>query len=326
MNTNTLHDELYNLTAHKMKAEFGDKIEIQRTEAIKTNGLKDSMLVKLKDRQIGIPLYLSDFAEDVEQGATLEQVSNEMCNLYRKHLYDNVELPILDYGHAKENLYCVVVNKERNQNLIDTGTIYQEIPNTDLALIVRYKMDSTELGQASFVVKQNQLTYLQITEAEAIEFAKTNSCKDDYSIKSMGDIFREMGMPEEMLNDMNVDDMMYVVTNNDKLYGATGVFISKELREEVVSKVNCDKGVYIIPSSIHETIVVPAYLESENIKEMIKDVNASVVSDSDFLSDNLYYCDCKLNLHIASTELMEQLDQMEETVKIVDLCHSTMHM
>ena len=48
----------------------------------------------------------------------------------------------------------------------------------------------------------------------------------------------------------------------------------------------------IIPSSVHETIVMPSYLAGGNeytLGKMIGEVNESVVSDEEILSDNAYY-------------------------------------
>lgn len=52
---------------------------------------------------------------------------------------------------------------------------------------------------------------------------------------------------------------------------------------------------YILPSSIHELIAVPAYgEESDNLAGIVKEVNRSAVLPEDKLSDTVYrYCRAK---------------------------------
>jgi hypothetical protein len=60
-------------------------------------------------------------------------------------------------------------------------------------------------------------------------------------------------------------------------------------------------GFVILPSSIHECILAPADLDKRELKLMVGDVNESVVSDQEILSNNIY-----------------EYDFMERTIKVVD--------
>ena len=60
-----------------------------------------------------------------------------------------------------------------------------------------------------------------------------------------------------------------------------------------------DEDYYILPSSIHEIIILPASccMEYSDIDEMIVEINETQVSEEDTLSDHAYYyCrkDCQL--------------------------------
>jgi hypothetical protein len=50
-------------------------------------------------------------------------------------------------------------------------------------------------------------------------------------------------------------------------------------------------GYTVIPSSIHELIVIPKEMSSPAINAMINDVNSSSVSAEDYLSDHRYEFD-----------------------------------
>jgi hypothetical protein len=51
-----------------------------------------------------------------------------------------------------------------------------------------------------------------------------------------------------------------------------------------------DTDLYIIPCSIHELILVPAYDEADPsyLIDMVREVNATEVRPSEVLSDNIY--------------------------------------
>jgi hypothetical protein len=81
---------------------------------------------------------------------------------------------------------------------------------------------------------------------------------------------------------------IYVVSNTADCLGAGAVFypgVLKEISDDLES------DLYIIPSSIHEVLVMPASdmsIDPEGLCSIIHEVNTSTVSDEEILSDNLY--------------------------------------
>ena len=63
--------------------------------------------------------------------------------------------------------------------------------------------------------------------------------------------------------------------------------IDNDIFVELSEKMGCD--LYILPSSIHEVIVVPAFnsVNSEELRDMVRDVNKTAINSEDFLSDSL---------------------------------------
>jgi len=77
-----------------------------------------------------------------------------------------------------------------------------------------------------------------------------------------------------------------LVTNKDLVYGAGQLMNKSALRE--VSDI-FKKDLYILPSSIHEIMVVPAQeIKLEILRQMLKEGNQTVVSADEYLSDNIY--------------------------------------
>ena len=77
-----------------------------------------------------------------------------------------------------------------------------------------------------------------------------------------------------------------LVTNKDLVYGAGQLMNKSALRE--VSDI-FKKDLYILPSSIHEIMIVPApEVELDFLRKMLDDGNRKVTRAEDYLSDNVY--------------------------------------
>ena len=83
---------------------------------------------------------------------------------------------------------------------------------------------------------------------------------------------------------------MYVLTDSgNKTLGASQLYLKDKIKEFADI---CECSLYILPSSIHELILIRedfAGICVEELKQMVQSVNATEVSDEDFLSDNLYF-------------------------------------
>lgn len=82
---------------------------------------------------------------------------------------------------------------------------------------------------------------------------------------------------------------MTVLTTKGAVNGAGVIFCDSVLRK-IRQKIG---DFYILPSSIHEVIVVPVSggIECEELTEMVKTINATEVAPADRLSDKVYLYD-----------------------------------
>ena len=86
--------------------------------------------------------------------------------------------------------------------------------------------------------------------------------------------------------------LMYVLTNMQRNYGAA-VLLYPGLLEMIGEE--WKENFYILPSSIHEVLLVP---ESKNpglseLKEAVFSINRTEVTKEEFLSDTVYYYNCR---------------------------------
>ncbi len=124
-----------------------------------------------------------------------------------------------------------------------------------------------------------------VSEAQLYKQALENTTSNTV-VRSMIDILQEMMPGFEAPIDAPTEDMMYVVTNNDKNYGSAILLAPQELRR-VLKPVFKDEDVYIIPSSVHELIVCKGSQgDPEILRNMINDVNTSQVEERDLLGSS----------------------------------------
>ena len=83
---------------------------------------------------------------------------------------------------------------------------------------------------------------------------------------------------------------MYVMTNEQQINGASVMLYEGIFRR--FTRVH-PSDYYILPSSIHELILVPAneVHVPEELFDIVKNANDTVVSQDDYLSDSVYFYD-----------------------------------
>ena len=98
-----------------------------------------------------------------------------------------------------------------------------------------------------------------------------------------------MGMSKEDMEMMCMstdEEQMYVLSNTMKMNGASAL-LDKKIMEEIVKTVG---EFYILPSSIHEVLIVPVKsgMDIETLENMVCEVNATQVQLEERLSDHVY--------------------------------------
>ena len=290
--------------AHIVEKNLSSEIEgfkCSTADVLKNNGVYVTQIQgRIETSGIAPSVTVDDYIDAIEEGRiSIEDAANSITESIKVHL-DDVKIPVINNATAKNNLFLSVINKECNQELLKSA-LCQDLDN-DLALVTRFNCYSKDDGIASFVFKSEMLPTIEMTESEALEIAYQNTVNMEYSVRNIASVIAEqLGYKDEDIAAMfGADDLpMYVVTTKNSINGAVGLFISEDLRKKVYDTIGCDDGYYVLPSSVDELIAVPNIFEPEQLKEMVKEVNGTVVEASKYLSDNVYFCDKDLKLSIA---------------------------
>lgn len=198
----------------------------------------------------------------------------EIKKIYNESMHQKI---ILENFMKPENIRMMVINKMLNKALLEN---LPHIEKEDLAVIYMYKQKEFSAKITYELMKKNNLT-----PEELLEIAYENMKKDDYSIKNVINIISDQ---------VEEENNMYVATNKNMRYGASAI-----MNTELLKQFGKEKGYekfYILPSSIHEIIIIP-YEEkiSQKLKNKICSVNSECVEADEILSDNLYIYSLKEN-------------------------------
>lgn len=116
------------------------------------------------------------------------------------------------------------------------------------------------------------------------------SRKLPYTFQTMEEVITELTGGEEQEIPGEEGELMYVLTNENKYLGAAALLYPYVLNH--IGKV-LKNNFYVLPSSIHECILVPdsgQYSRME-LMSMVREVNESQVAKEEILSYEVYYYD-----------------------------------
>lgn len=191
---------------------------------------------------------------------------------------------IEDFANIKGNLRTYLTRAE-------SADVVTEDLIGNIKIGVRVYIATYEDGgeRASAKVTRGLLQKWGKTFSEILEVAKANTANMAV-YKPMFEMIKSM-IPAEDFDDMlNRNDPVSVLTTQDGQNGASLI-----ANKGILDKIHDTKGdYYIIPSSIHEVIIVPcSFASADMLRPLIAEVNESVVSPEEVLSNELFKYDGK---------------------------------
>lgn len=136
---------------------------------------------------------------------------------------------------------------------------------------------------ASATVTNGLLKSWGVTEKEVFDRATTGKNR----MISMMKMFLEIASGDVLDDVSDLDDNgMYVITNNER-FNASNAMLDQKMLKRIFDKIG---DFYILPSSIHELIVLPKVdgADPKELKAMVQAVNGEQVAPEERLSDSVY--------------------------------------
>ena len=277
----------------KERLEQQGRFEVELKHVLKNNGvMRCGLVLHSGENNVAPTIYMELLYKAYRNGVGMEKIVRKIMEAYEDTPGAEVDMSFFrDFSTVKDRLYMRLVNRETNAELL-ADLPYREF--LDLAVVYYIDYDNPGIGAGTIQIHNSHMEMWGVTEGDLWEAASKNTPeRKPGRIESMGDILEELSAGqgncdcEFRIGTGNGSVPMLVITNAERAYGAAVVMYSGMLKQ-VADKTESD--LFILPSSLHETIAIPVTEEREiaELKEMVMEVNRNVLQPEEVLSDNVY--------------------------------------
>lgn len=280
--------------AKEVAAQHGENAQVVIEKIPKNNGIINESMTILKGEGEAVPVIgLETYYAAYLGGTPVEELADRFLQEFsRNRILEKQELEsFLDFEKAAKHICYKIINYEKNKEMLS------QIPHRrilDLALVYYYRFEQFGDYSASIMIHNDHIQHWEIEEHQLYHLARRNTCRLlPPKLSGMFQVIQDISDGMEMdFWDMRIfeDEVMYVLTNQERSYGAVCI-----LYPEVIQGIAdfFSNNFFILPSSIHECIIVPdsGQFISQELKELVQEVNVQCVEEEEILSDNIYYYD-----------------------------------
>lgn len=295
------YNQFLNYVKEQSVYEFDHPEEYKASinHVIKNNSVElDGICLHRAGDTLSPTVYLNHFYEEYLEGRPLHSILSEIAATLSSEvpelevntsLYDN-------YDAIRHQIIFRLVNYERNEELL---TCCPYLPFCDLAITFRWLVHSDSSGIASALITNKEMELWNITLEELYQTASINTRRlfpaTIQPIQQLLSEYLDKDADIQELLDQTPDELqLFILSNEPRINGSTSM-IYDGILADFAKKIK--KDLYILPSSIHEVLLMPATkeIEEQALLNLVRDANRTVVGLPDILSDSIYRFDSKHN-------------------------------
>lgn len=241
-------------------------------------------------KDVPVMIYFKDLYEEFcQKDVDIKSFLKEKITT----ITDGVDMRFQD--SVQDRIFLRIVNAEKNQKILQD---YPCKKISDFLVTYRLLAYKNQEGIASLLVDHELAQRIGLNEEELYQKALKNTETlfpakfgnlQDVLINSK--LTGQVEVGEEIHVDIDHDPMpAYILSNKECINGATSILYPK-VQEEL--KREFPNGYYIVPSSIHELLLVDnSFVETPGdllqLKAGVMEVNYTVLDPTEFLSDEIY--------------------------------------
>lgn len=291
------YNEFQNTIVELLKKKLNEAKEVSIHKALKNNNCTLTGII-INDQKVNASpvIYLEEFFEQYLHGASFEKITTDILELYEKtKCKESLNTKLFKhYDSIKSKIVFKIINTKKNKELLkDTPHIHF----LDLSIVFYALLDANENGTATMLVRHENMEMwgvnVHILLADAMKNVELLLPPELVAIQNMfNEITAPCFKPENILQTKQITGtgVMYVLSNNLCSFGAACMLYPGMFQS--LGNI-LDSSYYILPSSIHETIILhpDAALSIEEMNSMVREVNTNQVEICDYLSDHVYFYD-----------------------------------
>lgn len=277
--------------------ENGSGYHVEETKAQKVNQGTVSMLtVRKEGNAIAASISLESIYKDYEHSGVdfdvfFHQFAPQFCE-QAVHTPDYVvgqanRMLDMNWEKVSSMVYVHAIGASRNEELL------QNVPHKqvgDVCAVYRIHLADTPEGSATVLVTNDMAKRMGVSQEELHKTAVQNSVNRFPPVcLRMSDMMGQLLDTDTPFKIEPEDDVLYVLTNRTKMEGA-GVIFYPDVADTIYR--NMPENYYLIPSSVHEWLVVSKNrADKESLEEMVHSVNETTVDPKEQLSDMVHEYD-----------------------------------
>lgn len=280
---------------------LGSGYQVEGLWVRKNNGVrKETLLVREENRECAPSFYLDELYTSYRNGYPIEALTEHIVETVNGEYMGGIRCidNVLSKEWFEERLFLRLVHMEKNREQLEDA-VYVKVQ--DLAAVFYVLTERGSDGIKSFRLPKNAWLRAGLGEAEGYYhkiLANTErlfpaeimrieerliSCME----REREEIPEWLQLELESIRNGEKGPLFYVLTNTSKINGAATL-----LYEGMLNKLEqrFESGFYIIPSSVHEVLLLAETKESvEELNRMVREVNDSQVAPEEVLSDHVYF-------------------------------------
>lgn len=274
----------------KVASLLDEDISLQLHTTLKNNG-KERTGIAIEDKQVNIhpTIYLEEYYLHFQNGISIEEIAENIVQLYQEvRFQQSFDFEsIKDFSAIHPKITYKLINVQKNEVLLQT---LPHILYLDLAIVFYVLFDVEDHAASTIPITYRLMEVWGKDVTEIYQIALDNSpLLLPAAFKSMRIVIKEL-LGEPCVEEIRSTDIMFVLTNPLRNFGAACMLYNGIL-EQIYGTLG--ENYYILPSSIHEVIIVPESqaCSKEELLDMVRFVNETQVDLEDILSDSVYYYD-----------------------------------
>lgn len=278
----------------EIRARADGAFQVKKHDVIRNNNVKQAgiAVVVKEETDIGPCVYLDEFYREYESdGMKFDEIVDEVYRLILKYGEDMPDVDLSGFRNwetVRGDIYPKLVNAKQNKELLE------KIPHRDfLDLAVVYyavARDHAREDIGTVLIYNGHMEIWGQEEENLYQTAMRNIRADgEADFITLETIIKQIAGITFPKKDGNAshDTDMYILTNRHRRFGAAEILDKKTLRM-VADKVG--DGFIVLPSSVHETIILPPKdaTEYEGLAAKVREVNDTQVDVEERLSYHVY--------------------------------------
>lgn len=284
--------------------------QVQFHSVMKNNDVEfDGVILMKEGERVSPTVYFNSYYDRYLQGESIPKLCQEIVELRVITMRENTLDEVTDdmsFNWWKDKIIYRLVNRKRNRKRL-VGIPFMQF--VDLAITFHCLVSNNDDEIGSFIITRELMESWNLTVKELYQLAGVNTPKlFPSSIRTMEDVLQEVLEPiqdsspiyeegiekedikQEIPFQIESPHSMYILSNSSGMNGA-GALLYPQVIEKFSNSIK--SNVYILPSSIHEVILVPFQeeIDKSQLIQMVNEVNETQVTKEEVLSSSVYYYD-----------------------------------